>query len=116
MLLNQVDKVEVLRLSRLRKHGSFSVTEEGASGGSTRSGAGFYWYFRLLPLNGQWKTRQIVVCIWTGYLPWDCITSFTKPPLLQESRLAGGGSPNLMVLVEWKVPIKRIMGAANCFH
>ena len=42
--------------------------------------------------------------------------SFTKPPLLQESRLTGGGSPNLVVLVEWKVPVERFMGAANCFH
>ena len=41
---------------------------------------------------------------------------FTKPPLLQESRLTGGGSPNLVVLVEWKVPVERFMGAANCFH
>ena len=41
---------------------------------------------------------------------------FTKPPLLQESRLTGGGSPNLMVLVEWKVPVERFMGAANSFH
>ena len=42
--------------------------------------------------------------------------SFTKPPLLQESRLTGGGSPNLVVLVEWKVPVERFMGAANSFH
>ena len=42
--------------------------------------------------------------------------AFTKPPLLQESRLTGGGSPNLMVLVEWKVPVEGFMGAANCFH
>ena len=42
--------------------------------------------------------------------------AFTKPPLLQESRLTGGGSPNLVVLVEWKVPVERFMGAANCFH
>ena len=41
---------------------------------------------------------------------------FTKPPLLQESRLTGGGSPNLVVLVEWKVPVERFMGAANYFH
>ena len=38
---------------------------------------------------------------------------FTKPPLLQESRLTGSGSPNLMVLVEWNVPVERFMGAAN---
>ena len=44
------------------------------------------------------------------------ILPFTKPPLLQESRLTGGGSPNLVVLVEWKVPVERFMGAANCFH
>ena len=44
------------------------------------------------------------------------LATFTKPPLLQESRLTGGGSPNLVVLVEWKVPVERFMGAANCFH
>ena len=42
--------------------------------------------------------------------------TFTKPPLLQESRLTGGGSPNLVVLVEWKVPVERFMGAANSAH
>ena len=42
--------------------------------------------------------------------------SFTKPPLLQESRLTGGGSPNLVGLVEWKVPVEWEMGAANSFH
>ena len=44
--------------------------------------------------------------------PWP----FTKLPLLQESRLTDGGSPNLMVLVEWKVPVEILMGAANSFH
>ena len=42
--------------------------------------------------------------------------SFTKPPLLKESRLPGGGSPNLVDLVEGKVPVERNMGAANSFH
>ena len=37
--------------------------------------------------------------------------SFTKPPLLQESRLTGGGSPNLVDLVEWKVHVERKVGA-----
>ena len=32
--------------------------------------------------------------------------SFTKPPLLQESRLTGGGSPYLVDLVEWKDPVE----------
>ena len=41
---------------------------------------------------------------------------FTKPPLLQESRLTGGGSPNLVVLVEWKVHVERFFGAANSYH
>ena len=31
---------------------------------------------------------------------------FTKPPLLQESRLTDGGSPNLVGLVEGKVPVE----------
>ena len=33
-------------------------------------------------------------------------TQFTKPPLLQESWLIGGDSPNLVDLVEWKVPVE----------
>ena len=41
---------------------------------------------------------------------------FTKPPLLQESRLTGGGSPNLVGLVEGKVPVEWEMGTANSFH
>ena len=41
--------------------------------------------------------------------------AITKPPLLQESRLTGGGSPNLVVLVEWKVAVEVFMGAANSF-
>ena len=40
-------------------------------------------------------------------------TLFTKPPLLQESRLNGGGSPNLVDLVERKVPVKREIVAIN---
>ena len=36
--------------------------------------------------------------------------------ILQESRLTGSGSPNLVVLVEWKVPVERFMGAANSFR
>ena len=44
------------------------------------------------------------------------VGAFTKPPLLQESRLTGGGSPNLVGLVEWKIPVERRMGATNSFH
>ena len=40
--------------------------------------------------------------------------AITKPPLLQESRLTGGGSPNLVDLVEWKVPVEGFMEAENC--
>ena len=50
-------------------------------------------------------------------------TGFVRPMfldapihLLQESRLTGDGSPVLVVLVEWKVPLERFMGAASCFH
>ena len=39
--------------------------------------------------------------------------SITKPPLIQESRLAGGGPPNLVALVERKVPVERKMRAAH---
>ena len=42
--------------------------------------------------------------------------SFTKPPLIQEIRLTGGLSPNLVDLVERKVPVEWKMGAANSFH
>ena len=41
---------------------------------------------------------------------------FTKPPLLQESRLISSGSPNLVILVEGKVPVESFMGAANSYH
>ena len=46
----------------------------------------------------------------------ELVGPFTKPPILQESRLTGGSSPNLVVLVEWKIPVEGFMGAANCFH
>ena len=46
----------------------------------------------------------------------DMSRAFTKSPLLQESRLTGGGSPNRVDLVERKVPVERKMGAANSFH
>ena len=61
------------------------------------------------------ETAIYVLCTWLCTL-LHCTALFTKPPLLQESRLTGGGSPNLVVLVEWKVPVERFMGAANCFH
>ena len=54
-----------------------------------------------------WSTSTICKFLWGA---------FTNLPLLQESRLTGGGSPNLVVLVEWKVPVERFMGAANSFH
>ena len=38
--------------------------------------------------------------------------AFTKPPLLQENMLTGGGSPNLEVHIEWKVPVDSA-GTAN---
>ena len=55
----------------------------------------------------------------------DYLCTFTKPPLpkrvgsLAAALLiswSGGGSPDLMVLVVWKVPVEGSMGAANCFH
>ena len=42
--------------------------------------------------------------------------AFTKPPIFQENRLTGGGSPNLVDFVERKFPVERKMGAANSFH
>ena len=42
--------------------------------------------------------------------------TFTKPPQLQESRLTGGGSPNLIDLIEGKVPVGREVEAANNFQ
>ena len=44
------------------------------------------------------------------------LEQFTKPPLLQESRLTGGESPNLVGLVEREGPVERFIGAANIFH
>ena len=44
------------------------------------------------------------------------IFTFTKPPLLHESRLTGGTSPNRVDLVERNVPVEMNMGAANRFH
>ena len=41
--------------------------------------------------------------------------AFTKLLLLQESKLTGGGSPNLVDLVEWKFPVARKMGASKKF-
>ena len=61
------------------------------------------------PKEGETKPNRGNEVWWHG-------VPFTKPPLLQESRLTGGGSPNIMVLVEWKVPVERFLGAANCFH
>ena len=34
------------------------------------------------------------------------LCAFTKPPLLRESRLTGGSSPNLEDLLEWKVTVE----------
>ena len=51
-----------------------------------------------------------------GHLGTSTLGSFTKPPLLQESRLTGGGSPNLVDLVERKVSVERRMGASNSSH
>ena len=31
-------------------------------------------------------------------------------------KMDGGGSPNLVGLVEWKVPVERRMGATHSFH
>ena len=42
--------------------------------------------------------------------------AFTKPPLLQECMLTGGGYPNLVDLVEWKFFVKGKLGASKTFH
>ena len=41
---------------------------------------------------------------------------FTKPPLLQESRLTYVGSHNLVDLVVWNVPVEWKMGAEKIFY
>ena len=46
----------------------------------------------------------------------QCIHQFTKPPILHESRLTGCGSPNLVDLIERKVPVEWEMGADTSFH
>ena len=49
-----------------------------------------------------------------------CVTScqlcqpFTKPPLLKENRLTGGGSPNVVDFVKWKVPLKGKWETGSC--
>ena len=50
-----------------------------------------------------------------GFLSEVVLGTFTKLPLLQESRLTGG-SPNLVDLVVWTVPVERKVGAANSFQ
>ena len=45
----------------------------------------------------------------------DLPDAITKPPLLQRSRLTGGGSPNLVGLRE-EIPVERFIGAANSAH
>ena len=43
--------------------------------------------------------------LFTVYVPLsklDGEAPFTKPPLIQESKLTGGGSPNFVDLVDWK--------------
>ena len=61
-----------------------------------------------------WKIKQTCIQTNRGFLGY--LETFTKPPLLQESRLISGGCSNLVVLLEWKVPVEGFMGAGNCFH
>ena len=46
----------------------------------------------------------------------DELHSFTKPPLLQESRLTGGGSPNLGDHVEFDGPVEWKVGASRLYN
>ena len=78
----------------------------------------FYWW-RILCLF----VLPVACCCVLGETPSlifgrpsDLDRAFTKPPLLQESRLTGGGSPNWVDLVERKVPVERKKGATNSFH
>ena len=43
------------------------------------------------------------------------LPSFTKPALLQESKLNGGGTPYLVDLIEYKVPVECRLGQAKHF-
>ena len=46
----------------------------------------------------------------------EMLLLFTKPPLLQGSRLTGAGSPNLVDPVEWKVHVEWKVRAEKDFH
>ena len=61
---------------------------------------------------------QLLDIFWAGHDPTVGLASlaFTKPPILQESRLIANGSHNLLVLVEWKIPVKCKLGAAKKFY
>ena len=63
------------------------------------------------------RTENILSNIWFFLLiqiSYFRLLSFTKPPLLQESKLTGSGSPNLVDLVE--DPVKWKMEALNLFY
>ena len=47
---------------------------------------------------------------------WSKAKHSPNLPYSQESKLTSSSSPNLTVLVEWKAPLERFMGAANCFQ
>ena len=58
---------------------------------------------------------QLLAIFWAGHDPTVGLASleFTKPSLLQE-RLIGGGSSNLVDLVDWKVCVECKLGGAKC--
>ena len=89
----------------------------------TRSDFYVVGFFTRLPqhLNNNTQTNH-TLRLWEAQADYEISSvkqhcqTFTKPPRLQESRLTGGGSPNLVVLVEWKVPVERFMGAVNRYN
>ena len=78
----------------------------------------------FLPLYTVGTGRVLLIhqiCVHSSY--WESAphspnlcTPITKPPLLQESGLTGGGSSIGCVLVECKVPAECELGAAINFH
>ena len=60
------------------------------------------------------KKKKLVNYIPSKYSECDIDIHQASPT--PESRLTGGGSPNLVDLIERNVPVERKMGAANSFH
>ena len=80
------------------------------SDSSTTSHVYFWWEYRSVQCSAvQYSAVQFsaVQCS-TVQCSTVQASSFPKPPLLQESRLSGSGSPKPVDLVEWKLGAEQI--------